>query len=360
MPRSRCFLNIHNQGKNSDRLCFVVILWTQTLLLEFPTVTIIVPTFGRPKQLEQCLRAISCLAYPTSKYEVLVVDDGSDYGVDHVVRPFKAHFNVEYTVQPHRGPAATRNYGGRIASGAIIAFTDDDCRPDTGWLTAIVESMSKNNGALLGGRIENCLVDNLYSRASQLVIDYLYEYYSANNSAMRYFCANNMACERDLFMEIGGFSHEFPGAAAEDRDLCRRWIASDRLVHYCPDALVLHAHSLTLKRFWRQHFNYGKGSYIFHERSARASGGEMRVERLDFYGRLVSFPWQSPMEDQPALGLLMTCSQIATASGFAFEFVRSLTSRDLSHEFSQTVSKVESSQLTPSIRSDRLAEIARN
>jgi glycosyltransferase involved in cell wall biosynthesis len=35
------------------------------------------------------------------------------------------------------GPAAARNLGWRSASGDIIAFTDDDCLPDSNWLATV-------------------------------------------------------------------------------------------------------------------------------------------------------------------------------------------------------------------------------
>src|ERR1700676_2887219 len=141
-------------------------------LIEFPSVTIVIPTFARPKQLKNCLNAIAALEYPASRFEVLVVDDGSDCGVQDIVRPFKGQCNIEYSAQPHLGPAAARNHGARIASGEILAFTDDDCRPDSLWLMAISGNIAMNKGALLGGKIVNSLNDNLYSRASQLLIDY--------------------------------------------------------------------------------------------------------------------------------------------------------------------------------------------
>jgi glycosyltransferase involved in cell wall biosynthesis len=39
--------------------------------------------------------------------------------------------------QANAGPATARNAGAQASRGAYVVFTDDDCRPDPGWLGAI-------------------------------------------------------------------------------------------------------------------------------------------------------------------------------------------------------------------------------
>jgi cellulose synthase/poly-beta-1,6-N-acetylglucosamine synthase-like glycosyltransferase len=314
----------------------------------------------RPAQLKACLQAIADIDYPKSEYEVVVVDDGSSCDINQVILPFKKHYNIECVVQSHGGPAAARNRGAASAAGQIVAFTDDDCLPDIGWLNAVANTMNSNPDVLMGGKTTNYLEGNLYSQASQLIIDYLYEYYAGNNSELRFFCANNMACDLERFKDLGGFSQEFTGAAAEDRDLCHRWTRAGWSLMYSPKAIIFHAHDLTLKRFWRQHFHYGKGAFTFHCRSARTSGGWMKVEPFSFYRRLLTYPCSSGREDQVALAMLMLLSQVANVSGFVFEFLRSRASRNLSHEFSQAVRASGLAEpLSSSIIGDRVNETAR-
>ena len=50
--------------------------------------SIIIPTYARPKQLAVCLEAIACLNYPRDRFEVIVVDDGSEAPPEHVVKSF--------------------------------------------------------------------------------------------------------------------------------------------------------------------------------------------------------------------------------------------------------------------------------
>jgi cellulose synthase/poly-beta-1,6-N-acetylglucosamine synthase-like glycosyltransferase len=43
-----------------------------------PLFSIIVPTWNRPRELRACLGALAKLDYPESRFEVIVVDDGSE------------------------------------------------------------------------------------------------------------------------------------------------------------------------------------------------------------------------------------------------------------------------------------------
>jgi glycosyltransferase involved in cell wall biosynthesis len=94
-----------------------------------PVFTIVIPTYGRPKQLKECLDSMSELSYPADGFEVIVVDDGSKTSLDEIVGAFRKKINVKLIRQDHAGPATARNRGGNESAGRYLAFTDDDCKP---------------------------------------------------------------------------------------------------------------------------------------------------------------------------------------------------------------------------------------
>jgi len=58
-----------------------------------------------------------------------------------------------YVGEPRRGVAYARNRGVEVARGEILAFTDDDCVPEPGWLRAMAERFASDPTiGLVGGK----------------------------------------------------------------------------------------------------------------------------------------------------------------------------------------------------------------
>ncbi|MEZ4764417.1 MAG: hypothetical protein R3C26_14915 [Calditrichia bacterium] len=108
-----------------------------------------------------------------------------------------------------------------------MVFTDDDCAPATDWLTQIARQIKSTPDALIGGKSINAIPDNLFSETSQLLIDYLYDYFeSANRRAI--FTSNNLIVPANLFCKLGGFDSDFP-AGCRGRSRVLRTLDSQRL-----------------------------------------------------------------------------------------------------------------------------------
>jgi len=289
-----------------------------------PTYSVVVPTFQRPDALERCLDALGAQTLERERFEVIVVDDGSREPPRAIVARAAAALDVRLLEQPNAGPATARNTGARAARGAYVVFTDDDCRPDPEWLRAIDTAAACHPGCAIGGRVVNALGDGLYSTASQLLIDFLYDYFNVDETGGRFFITSNLALPACAFHDIGGFDVSFPLAAAEDRDLCDRWRETGRPMIYCEQAVVHHAHALGLRSFCRQHFNYGRGAFHLHRARARRGVTPLRVEPLQFYARLVGYPiGRSGAMRAVALSVLLALSQGVYVSGYLKERVRS-------------------------------------
>jgi len=279
--------------------------------------SIVIPTYNRPERLKTCLDSLTHLNYPSDRFEVIIVDDGSDSPLDNLVKPYQNQINLTLIGQSNTGPAQARNTGVNATQGEYLAFTDDDCTLDKNWLLALENGFSKTPNALLGGKTINHLPENPYSTASQLLIDYLYNYYNANPEQAEFFASNNFAVSRALFQQIGLFDVTFPLAAGEDREFCHRWLLAGYFLCYVPEALVYHSHHLSLPKFWRQHFNYGRGAYHFHQIRARQNLGKIKVEPLAFYSNLLTYPLQKkPLVPAILLSGLLFLSQVANAVGF--------------------------------------------
>ena len=255
-----------------------------------PFFSIIVPTFNRPTQLTACLQSLTNLDYARNRFEVIVVDDGSVMPPKDIVSSFCHQLTITLITQPHRGPAMARNIGAKEAKGEFLAFTDDDCHPAPNWLQSLAARFATRPDHAIGGRTLNALSDNLYSTASQLVINYLYAYYNADPYQARFLASNNLALPADHFHTVGGFNTTFPQAAEEDREFCNRWLHYGYRLIYAQDVIIYHAHDLSFRTFWRQHFNYGRGAFRFHQLRARHNRQPFRIGPLSFYLNILRYP----------------------------------------------------------------------
>jgi glycosyltransferase involved in cell wall biosynthesis len=284
--------------------------------------SVIIPTHNRPEELASCLRCLAGLNYPRDHFEVIVVDDGSDVPPEGVIQSFANQLDITLITQPNAGPAAARNAAASKAKGDYLAFTDDDCRPTPDWLSSFATVLLNSPDCAVGGRTINALPENLFSAASQSIIDFVYSRLNTNSDKAKFFTSNNMALPAHLFKSINGFD---PGMrTSEDRDFSNRWFHQGYGMIFVPDAVIYHAHVLSFYTFWRQHLHYGRGAFHWRKNVANRDKKRIALESRRYYLELLGHPlshhrnWRGLL-----LSFLLLISQIATTVGFLSEWIKS-------------------------------------
>jgi glycosyltransferase involved in cell wall biosynthesis len=280
--------------------------------------SVIVPTYNRPDRLLRCLTHLAALDYPRDRFEILVVDDGGSEDLDRLVDRAALAIDVRILRQAHAGPALARNLGAREARYPLLVFVDDDCLPRPDWLRAISRQYTGRLDDAVSGQTINALGTNHCAAASQLLIDYLRDYYRHPGHGERFATSSNLAFPAEGFRALGGFDATFSRAGGEDREFCDRWVGTGRAIRYADDAIVDHHHAMSLTGFWRQHVNYGRGAYQFRQARKRRQASPVPVEPLSFYLGLVRTPARAA-RGRVILTLLTVLSQVANATGFAVQ-----------------------------------------
>jgi hypothetical protein len=154
-----------------------------------------------------------------------------------------------------------------------------------------------------------------------MLLDYLYKHYSPVEHMGGFFSTNNLALSREIFMETGGFDSRL--RFGEDRDFCYRWALSGRSFTFVPDAIVYHAHYLTLGSFLRLHYCYGGGSYQFRRGIKRKGLQSVELNPLKWHIDLILSEIKKKDKGlEPLLTLLLTATQVASSIGFLGGFIR--------------------------------------
>lgn len=248
-------------------------------------ISVVVPTHARPERLKRLLGALREQQFSTQEFEVIVVDDGSPTNACPEPQWFSENLHLLH--QNRQGPAAARNHGVRHARGVLIAFTDDDCLPDPDWLHTLWHAYQNAPNALLGGQTLNGLPANLYSTAAESLLQFFDDDERINGKPLTLLASNNLACDREALLSLGGFDTTYSLAAGEDRALCRAWSKAGGPLFRVPEARLWHFHDHSLQSFWRQQRNYGRGAALFHTQSQMSS---VVPRELSFYVRLLLHP----------------------------------------------------------------------
>ncbi|RYZ65692.1 MAG: glycosyltransferase family 2 protein, partial [Proteobacteria bacterium] len=96
-----------------------------------PELSVVVATYNRPESLLRILRELEAQICDPSRFEVVVVDDGSLEDTTAKVRQAVAgggfgRLTLELYRQPNGGAARARQKGAELARGALVLFVDDD------------------------------------------------------------------------------------------------------------------------------------------------------------------------------------------------------------------------------------------
>jgi MoaA/NifB/PqqE/SkfB family radical SAM enzyme/glycosyltransferase involved in cell wall biosynthesis len=224
-------------------------------------ISVIIPSYNRKDKLKACLDSLSAQAYPAGSFEVIVIDDGSTDGTREMLEALtRANAGVRFAAQQHKGPAAARNLGARLARSGVIGFTDDDCIVDRAWISKMVEAHRQDpRCAAVGGSTE---VDpgNMQAQVSQFLSDGAIQTRINGSVETIFFPTCNVSIKKEFFGK--GFNEHFPLPAGEDLDFFWTLFKAGGAFAYRKDIKVFHNCHTDPVSFFKQAFMYGRGNYL--------------------------------------------------------------------------------------------------
>lgn len=219
-----------------------------------PSISVIIPTYGREAVLCETLANVLQQDYPN--YEVLVIDQTAQHEpeTDSYLEKLATGQQIRYYRVRWASLPGARNYGVRRATGEIIVFLDDDVLLPVGFLTAHAANYQRSTIGAVAGRIFDRT--KLAEADPDLVIDTLPA--EAMNPAVAWYHLNlvhtrkpqqvitargcNMSFRRELFEKYDlWFDERFQGSAVrEESDFCLRIRQTPYQIWYDPQAHLVH------------------------------------------------------------------------------------------------------------------------
>lgn len=190
-----------------------------------PKVSVVVPTYRRPVSLRRALEALGRQDPPPHEVIVAVFDEADR-------APAEAG-STRLVTSRRKGAGAQRNAGWQAATGELIAFTDDDCVVEPGWLGALTAPFSDPSVGLVQGTTLPLEPPGRMTRGMAVSTETgLYE-------------SCNIAYRRAALCEVEGFDETFPDRFSgrpfgEDADLAWRVKRRGWSSRFVPEAVVHH------------------------------------------------------------------------------------------------------------------------
>jgi glycosyltransferase involved in cell wall biosynthesis len=199
-----------------------------------PSVSVVVATRNRHDRLSSLLESLR--RQTIDDFELIVVDDGSSDATPELLLAEEARGELSLRVIRNEiagGPARARNAGWRAGTGALVAFTDDDCEAEPGWLEGGLRAWDGRGDRIVQGLVQPIARER--DGFGPLSYSIFVESESDN------FETANIMYPRDLLERLGGFDDAFPNPSGEDADLGWRALALGAERVFAPDAAVAHA-----------------------------------------------------------------------------------------------------------------------
>jgi len=218
--------------------------------------SIIVPVFNRPQEIQELLESLTKQTF--NDFEVIIVEDGSEFDAKEIVASFEDQLNIRYFFKTNTGAGQSRNYGMERARGDYFLILDSDVIVPEGYVAAIHKRLTAEYTDAFGGpdaahpsfTFLQKAID--YSMTAMLTTGGIRGNKKAKNKFQpRSF---NLGISKKAFEKTKGFSKMKIG---EDIDLSFRLWDLGFETQLIEEAYVFHKRRSTLKQFYKQTNNFG-------------------------------------------------------------------------------------------------------
>jgi glycosyltransferase involved in cell wall biosynthesis len=238
-------------------------------------ISVVIPNRNGAATIGRCLGAALASDYP--RFEVVVVDDGSEDGSVDIIRTFPCKL---VRLGEHQGVSKARNAGARASSGELLLFTDADCllRPDT--LSVASASFGERQDRILGGTYTLVPHDRDFFSNFQSIFIHHFETKAARPD---YVATHAMVIDARSFRSAGGFIEDScigVAASVEDVEFSHRLRRAGFELAIDPALQVQHIFGFSLRRSLRNAIRKARSwtLYSMANRDLLADSGTASLE----------------------------------------------------------------------------------
>jgi glycosyltransferase involved in cell wall biosynthesis len=212
--------------------------------------SVIVPVRNDKQNIAKCLSGLFKMQFPPERFEIIVVDNGSNDGTREFVAEYANTGRLRVLDRPGVYISAVRNAGAAVAKGKYLAFLDSDCEVKADWLSQASAAISAGVGHAFGSYY-------LIPEASSWVARHWYEERDKKKRGeILSLPSGDLFVSSELFCKVGGFDETIQ--TNEDYELCQRIRSSGHPIICIPELAVIHwGTPQSLGQFYGKHRWHG-------------------------------------------------------------------------------------------------------
>lgn len=213
-----------------------------------PKLSIVIATYRRPEQLAQLFNSLREQTASKEDFEIVVVDNEIQPNLQVQALCTSTQYQElqrRYIHHAQLGQSGARNHGIREAHAELVAFLDDDTLPPPGWVAQVLKVRVNSEVDIFGGPYTP-----FYTTTPPKWFKGKYGSVNFGDHAHwlpknKYLSAGNMVWNRDLILNMGGFSEDFGYKGkiiryGEDSELCQRAHMAGIGIWYDPSLTLKH------------------------------------------------------------------------------------------------------------------------
>jgi len=223
--------------------------------------SIIIPVYNRPQEVDELLESLTLQTF--QDFEVLIVEDGSTITCREAYEKYTSRLNVRYFFKPNSGPGPSRNFGFQQAKGDYFVVFDSDCILPPEYFENVEAFFLKTPLDAWGGPDKGHEHFTTLQQAMAFTMSSVFTTGGIRGGQKRNDSFQprsfNMGISKEVFLATEGFKLD---RYAEDIEFSIRMRKSGFRVGYISDAFVYHKRRTSLRQFFNQVVNFGKGRVL--------------------------------------------------------------------------------------------------
>lgn len=217
----------------------------------------IIPTFGRPDEVDEFLDSLTKQEY--RNFEVIIADGTPKKSLEEVANKYIDKVPFTFLYEEYLPVSDARNLGAKKAKGDYFIFLDSDCLIPPQYLNEVDKVLLEKNYDLFGGPDA---ADTTFTNVQKAISYSMTSLFTTggirgkkNHVGVFHPRGFNMGIKREAFEKVNGYDVNFK--CGEDIDLSIRILKEGYKSGLIPDAYVYHKRRTDFKNFFKQVYRFG-------------------------------------------------------------------------------------------------------